>query len=93
MWAVVDVFVGEAQDGVAGGFERAVAVGVLAAGAGALVAGAVGFDDEVEGRPVEVDLEARDDRVAQRLLDSELPDEAAERALEAALGAGAAVSL
>ncbi len=61
MRVVVDVFVGEAEHGVAGGFQRAVAVRVLAAGAGALVAGAVGFDDEVVGGPVEVDLEALDE--------------------------------
>ena len=53
----IDLVVGDAEDGVAGGSQTLVSFVVLVLGAGAGVAGAVDFDDQVQLRPVEVDLE------------------------------------
>jgi hypothetical protein len=68
VWAFVDVVIGEAQDPEAGGCEALVAAGVVTLGSRALVTGSVDLDDEPLHGPVEVDLEAEELRVDQRVL-------------------------
>ena len=58
---------GNADDGVAGGFEDLLFQRVLAEGSRAAVAGAVDLDGELVLGPVEVGLDAVDVRVHERL--------------------------
>ena len=81
--------IGDAQDAVAGSPQTSVTFVVLPLCARAGVAGAVDLDDEVEFRPVEVDLDVLDLGVDERFGQSGIACESEEAVLELAARARA----